>query len=236
MDQFNSVDVINAISDYLENVDTDVPGEYMFSILFHLNSGAVVIFLVVKDSTRDLKITFAPNDLDEFKKSVISGGKWKGRRYIFDNSEKARLEYPVTQQLRTSVKKTLDYIGISVLRGRKHKEIPLSKFMQSYVSKSKSKPKSKPEPKPEPTPIKSVCDKWLLDKSINPETGRKIQKDKGVYNKFAKLCTSSSSGKKENSANDVCKKWLLDRNTNPVTGRKIKTNGPVYNKFSKQCL
>lgn len=239
MNHYNSVDVIQAISDYLENVDTDVPGEYMFSMLLHPNSGAVVIYLVVRDGVRDLVITFAPDDLDEFKKTVkSSGGKWVGKRYIF-NSKKARLEYPVTQQLRSSFKKTIDYVGITVRQGRqrKHKEIPLSKFMQSYV----------PKPKPTPTKVhlnkvKSLCDTWLLDKSTNPETGRKIQKGKGVYNKLAKLCISSSSAspardspKKRVSANDLCKQWLSDRNTNPATGRKIKTDGPVYNKLAKQC-
>jgi hypothetical protein len=253
MDQFNSVDVIQAISDYLENVDTDVPGEYMFSMLSHSNSGAVVIYLVVRDGVRDLKITFAPDDLDEFKKTVksSSGGKWVGKRYIF-TSKKARLESPVTKQLRSSVEKTINYVGITVRQGRqrKHKEIPLSKFMQSYVPKPNSKPSHKPKPKPKPTPtkvhpnkVKSLCDTWLLDKSTNPETGRKIQKDKGVYNKLAKLCISSSSAspakdspKKRVSANDLCKQWLSDRNTNPATGRTIKTNGPVYNKLAKQCL
>jgi hypothetical protein len=117
--------------------------------------------------------------------------------------------------------------------------------------KKDSTPKAKatsPKAK-KPAPVNSysaerrLCDIWLENKTINPETGRAIQKDKGVYNKYAKMCISfkdpiqsKDKSKKVNSEKDMCKQWLLDRNTNPTTGRKIKTDGPVYTRISKQCF
>ena len=120
--------------------------------------------------------------------------------------------------------------------------------------KTDSKPKAKTtSPKAKtPAPVNSysaerrLCDIWLENKTINPETGRTIQKDKGVYNKYARMCVSfkdpikakekSKDKNKPLSEKDMCRQWLLDRNTNPTTGRKIKTDGPMYSKISKQCF
>jgi len=125
--------------------------------------------------------------------------------------------------------------------------------------KTNNKPKAKPtSPKAKtPAPVNSysaerrLCDIWLENKTINPETGRTIQRDKGVYNKYARMCVASkeypikAKGKSNDkskdknkplSEKDMCRKWLLDRNTNPTTGRKIKTDGPMYSKISKQCF
>ena len=76
---------------------------------------------------------------------------------------------------------------------------------------------------------KEICDKWILDKTINPETKRKIKENGEVYKKLLKKC---SLNKKEK---EICDKWLLDKTINPETKRKIKENGTIYNKLVKKC-
>jgi hypothetical protein len=122
---------------------------------------------------------------------------------------------------------------------------------KSDISHQETPPKKKPAArKPPAKPIsysaeRRLCDIWLDDKTKNPETGRTIQKDKGVYNKYARMCVSFKEPIKPNKTKkdkgnvtetEMCKQWLSDRNTNPMTGRKIKTDGPVYKKISKQCF
>ena len=36
---------------------------------------------------------------------------------------------------------------------------------------------------------KDICDKWSINKSINPETMRKIKENGPVYKKLEKLCS-----------------------------------------------
>ena len=36
---------------------------------------------------------------------------------------------------------------------------------------------------------KEICDKWLQDKNINPETKRKITENGEVYKKLSTLCS-----------------------------------------------
>ena len=76
---------------------------------------------------------------------------------------------------------------------------------------------------------KEICDKWILDKTINPETTRKIKENGEVYKKLLKKC---SLNKKEK---EICDKWILDKTINPETKRKIKENGEVYKKLEKLC-
>ena len=40
---------------------------------------------------------------------------------------------------------------------------------------------------------KDLCDKWLTNKTINPETSRKIKENGDVYKKLEKLCSVKSS-------------------------------------------
>ena len=76
-----------------------------------------------------------------------------------------------------------------------------------------------------------LCDKWLQDKTINPETKRKIKENGTIFNKLSKKC----SPKETLTQKDICSKWLQDKNINPETKRKIKENGEVYKKLSKLC-
>jgi hypothetical protein len=80
---------------------------------------------------------------------------------------------------------------------------------------------------------KDICDKWLLNKTINPETLRKIKENGPVYNKLLKKC--SLNQKEEKAKKDICDKWLANKTINPETLRKIKENGDVYKKLEKIC-
>ena len=78
---------------------------------------------------------------------------------------------------------------------------------------------------------KELCDKWLQDKTINPETKRKIKENGTIFNKLSKKC----SPKETLTQKDICSKWLQDKTINPETQRKIKENGEIYKKLSKLC-
>ena len=78
---------------------------------------------------------------------------------------------------------------------------------------------------------KELCDKWLQDKTINPETKRKIKENGTIFQKLSKKC----SPKETLTQKDICSKWLQDKTINPETKRKIKENGEVYKKLSKLC-
>jgi DNA-binding transcriptional regulator YhcF (GntR family) len=78
---------------------------------------------------------------------------------------------------------------------------------------------------------KELCDKWLINKTINPETSRKIKENGEVYKKLSKLCSLNQKLTKK----ELCDKWLINKTINPETSRKIKENGEVYKKLSKLC-
>lgn len=77
---------------------------------------------------------------------------------------------------------------------------------------------------------KEICDKWILDKTVNPETTRNIKENGEVYKKLEKLC-SLNQNKKE-----ICDKWLLNKTINPETSRKIKESGIIYKNLQKKCI
>jgi hypothetical protein len=78
---------------------------------------------------------------------------------------------------------------------------------------------------------KDICDKWLKNKTINPETSRKIKENGTVYKKLLKKCSLNPLNQKE-----ICDKWLKNKTVNPETLRKIKENGTIYKKLAKKCL
>jgi hypothetical protein len=85
---------------------------------------------------------------------------------------------------------------------------------------------------------KEICYKWLVNKTINPETSRKIKEDGAVYKKLNKLCSLNEPNKKEvkKTNDDLCDKWLKNKTVNPETSRKIKEDGAIYKKLAKKCL
>ena len=44
---------------------------------------------------------------------------------------------------------------------------------------------------------KDICDKWSINKSINPETMRKIKENGPVYKKLEKLCSLNQNNQSE---------------------------------------
>jgi hypothetical protein len=77
---------------------------------------------------------------------------------------------------------------------------------------------------------KELCDKWLKNKTINPETSRKIKENGAVYKELEKKCSLNPLNQK-----DICDKWLKNKTINPETSRKIKENGTVYKELEKKC-
>ena len=75
---------------------------------------------------------------------------------------------------------------------------------------------------------KEICDKWLANKNINPETLRKIKENGDIYIKLAKKCSLNQK--------EICDRWLANKNINPETLRKIKNTGAIYKKLEKECL
>jgi hypothetical protein len=77
---------------------------------------------------------------------------------------------------------------------------------------------------------KDICDKWLKNKTINPETSRKIKENGPIYKKLQKKCSLNPLNQKE-----ICDKWLKNKTINPETSRKIKENGVVFKELQKKC-
>ena len=84
---------------------------------------------------------------------------------------------------------------------------------------------------------KEICDKWLKDKTINPQTSRKIKENGAVYKELQKKCSLNQKPKTKVklSKEELCDKWLKNKNINPQTSRKIKENGAVYKELQKRC-
>ena len=78
---------------------------------------------------------------------------------------------------------------------------------------------------------KEICDIWLKNKNINPETLRKIKENGPLFKKLQKRCSLNRKSDKE-----ICDKWFKNKMINPETLRKIKENGPLYRELQKRCL
>jgi hypothetical protein len=81
---------------------------------------------------------------------------------------------------------------------------------------------------------KDICDKWFINKTINPLTMRKISETGAIYKKLEKKCIPKEKVKL--TQKDICAKWLVNKNINPETSRKISENGTVYKNLVKKCL
>ena len=100
------------------------------------------------------------------------------------------------------------------------------------------------------------CIKWKKNKSINPHTNYKINKNKPIYKKFEKAClevkTPNISNKEEKIENndeikikinkkeyfltkEICQEWLNDKYKNPYTKYKINEKSPIYKVLEKSC-
>jgi hypothetical protein len=90
---------------------------------------------------------------------------------------------------------------------------------------------------------KELCDKWFINKNINPITSRKIKETGAIYKELSKKCSlnplNPNKTKKEKEVkltqSQICNKWLENKNINPITARKIKETGTIYKQLSKKC-
>ena len=81
---------------------------------------------------------------------------------------------------------------------------------------------------------KDICDKWFINKNINPLTMRKISETGAIYKKLEKKCIPTEKVKL--TQKDICDKWILNKKINPETLRKISEKGTVYKNLVKKCL
>jgi hypothetical protein len=89
--------------------------------------------------------------------------------------------------------------------------------------------------------IINICDEWLNNPNVNPETGKSIKKNGPVYKKLLKLCEEKKTNSKTSSSASsktmrLCDEWKKNKTVNPETGYKIKENGPKYNYFKELCM
>jgi len=83
-----------------------------------------------------------------------------------------------------------------------------------------------------------ICNKWLMNKNINPETSRAIKETGAIYKKLFKECSTKplNINKKDKlTKSEICNKWLMNKNINPETSRTIKETGAIYKKLFKEC-
>ena len=97
------------------------------------------------------------------------------------------------------------------------------------------------------------CIKWKADKNINPITGYKIRKGKGVYKILEKTCFAIKTpppqeepkklsaivrkigAKTYTFDKDICLKWYANKYTNPFSGYKINEASIIYKTFDDVC-
>jgi hypothetical protein len=93
---------------------------------------------------------------------------------------------------------------------------------------------------------------WLLNKTINPLTGRHIRRDKSVYRSLERACIREgqieapqlkrrrrlrrSSQERKRPAKTCLPAWLANPTVNPQTGRSIQPGKSVYRKLQRACM
>ena len=94
----------------------------------------------------------------------------------------------------------------------------------------------------EPTRISSKpCEEWLLNRTVNPRSGRKIKVGGPTYRQLEQECSNPTTPESETTIREAsttaepCEEWLLNRTVNPRSGRKIKVGGPTYRQLEKEC-
>jgi len=80
-----------------------------------------------------------------------------------------------------------------------------------------------------------ICDKWKLNKLVNPRTGRSIKPTGKVYAALKTECSDGSPRRIRSRYSLKCIEWHNRPNINPETGRVIKINGPTYRKLEDEC-
>jgi len=90
------------------------------------------------------------------------------------------------------------------------------------------------------------CEKWKIDKTKNPKTGRKLKSNSVIIKELEKQCKEKKEIIKEYKENkfnerynkyttEDCEKWKKDKTKNPKTGRILKSNSIILKQLNKIC-
>jgi len=80
-----------------------------------------------------------------------------------------------------------------------------------------------------------MCDTWLQNKLVNPDTGRQIKLDGPTYKAWKAKCKDDQPNDQPRGQPKGCNDWLQNKLVNPDTGRQIKLDGPTYRAWKAKC-
>src|SRR3972149_10868650 len=84
-----------------------------------------------------------------------------------------------------------------------------------------------------------LCEMWLAEPLVNPETGHSIDRNGPTYLSFKERCEKIGLASRPvatwNLTYSKCQEWRSNPTINPDTGRKISSTGPTYKWLEKQC-
>lgn len=84
-----------------------------------------------------------------------------------------------------------------------------------------------------------LCELWLKDPLINPDTGHPIDRNGPTYNNWIERCKKLGMKHRPLATREMtwrkCEAWRENPSLNPDSGRKIKIGGKIYKEIQKQC-
>jgi hypothetical protein len=87
--------------------------------------------------------------------------------------------------------------------------------------------------------LKRLCEEWLREPLVNPETGHPIERNGPTYQRWQKKCKELGIKHRPAATKELtwrkCQEWRRDPTINPDTGRKIQRDGPTYKWLETQC-
>ncbi len=86
---------------------------------------------------------------------------------------------------------------------------------------------------------KRLCQEWLREPLINPETGHPIERNGPTFNVWRQRCKNAGLSSRPVATKTMtwrkCQAWRQNPYVNPDSGRDIEKNGPTYKWIAKQC-
>lgn len=86
---------------------------------------------------------------------------------------------------------------------------------------------------------KRLCQLWLREPLINPETGHSIDRNGPTFNNWRERCRRAGLMNRPKATKVMtwrkCQEWRRNPHVNPDTGRKIDPNGPTGKWIAKEC-
>lgn len=86
---------------------------------------------------------------------------------------------------------------------------------------------------------KRLCETWLLDPLINPETGYPIERNGPTWKEWGMRCKRIGLSGRPKATREMtwqkCQEWYRDQTVNPDSGCKIKVGGPTWKRIQRQC-